>query len=105
MGRLAESLAVPLAAAIAQSASGQSRTPSLCGVLPTTCIINRVDTHSESDGAVVSHSVAWAQMARYHNDGYRYHISFHSLLFMGRFVLCSVECMRFMSWWVFSDLD
>ena len=33
-----------------------------------------MDSQSESDGAIVSHSVAWAQMGRYHNDGYTYYI-------------------------------
>ena len=38
------------------------------GVLPIKFISNRVDAYADSDGAIVSHSVAWAQMGRYHND-------------------------------------
>ena len=56
------------------------------GALPITLYSNRVDSQSESDGAIVSHSVACAQMGRLHNDGHIYNSAFHVLRFMMRLI-------------------
>jgi len=66
----------------------------LRGALPITFYTNRVDPQSQSDGAIGSHSVACAQMGRFHNDGNIYYSAFHVLRFMMRLVLCSVVCKR-----------